>query len=278
MSSIVWLASYPKSGNTWVRAFLQNYLDDGPRPADINALDSYFADESKPNWYAPYADRPLTELSLEEVCALRPRVHQDIAASRPGTLMVKTHNLLGAYDGIPLQDMSVTAGAVYVVRNPLDLVLSVADHFGLEADEAIIFINNEATGSPTDEANMASVLGSWSDHVASWTAGQGGNLHLMRYEDMLDKPAKAFAGLAAFLNLGREPARLKRALEFSSFRSLKAQEQEHGFVERSPNSRRFFRKGRKNQWRGVLSRDQVAAVVAAHREQMRRFKYLPPGF
>ena len=71
---------------------------------------------------------------------------------------------------------------------------------------------------------------------------------------------------------------MKRAVEFSSFRRLKAQEQDKGFVERSPNSARFFRKGKKNQWRGVLSPDQVGAMVDAHREQMRRYKYLPPGY
>ncbi|MEJ2083836.1 MAG: sulfotransferase, partial [Acidobacteriota bacterium] len=38
MTGIVWLASYPKSGNTWLRAFLMNFLDPGKRPVDINQL------------------------------------------------------------------------------------------------------------------------------------------------------------------------------------------------------------------------------------------------
>ena len=62
MSSIVWLASYPKSGNTWVRAFLQNYINDALKPADINALDQYFADESKPYWYEPHVDLSLIHI------------------------------------------------------------------------------------------------------------------------------------------------------------------------------------------------------------------------
>jgi len=278
MSSIVWLASYPKSGNTWVRAFLQNYLDASERPSDINALDRYFADESKPNWYEPYVQGPWTEQSLGQICALRPQVQRDIAASREGSILVKTHNFLGQYDGQPLHEMSVTAGAIYVVRNPLDVVLSLADHFGLSIDAAIAFMNNEATGSPTDEANVASVLSSWSAHVHSWTEGGGDAACVVRYEDLLLKPAKGFKSLISFLGLGLDPRLLKRAIRFSSFPEMRKQENKQGFIERSPNSRHFFRSGRKDQWRTGLSREQVATIVDAHRDQMLRFKYVPPGF
>jgi hypothetical protein len=181
MSSIVWMASYPKSGNTWVRAFLQNFLSNGDQPADINALDEYFADESKPNWYQPLVERAVADLSLQEICELRPVVQKNIAASRDGSVFVKTHNILGAYNGLPLHDMSVTAGAIYIVRNPLDVVLSVADHFGLSIEDAIVFMNSKATGSPNDQANVGSVLTSWSDHVTSWTADKSATC-VLHYE------------------------------------------------------------------------------------------------
>ena len=278
MSSIVWLASYPKSGNTWVRAFLQNYISDSHKAADINALDEYFADESKPYWYSRHTDRPLEDLALADICQMRETVHLDIADSRQGTVIVKTHNLLGDCDGYPLHNMSVTAGAVYVVRNPLDVVLSISDHFGVSIDEAIGFMNEDGTATPSDEANVASVLSSWSNHVRTWTHDQGDNLRVVRYEDLLTKPAKAFATIASFLGLGKDPARLKRAIRHSSFDALRKQEKQSGFVERSPNSRRFFRAGRQNQWRTLLTRQQVETVVEVNREQMRRFKYLPKGF
>jgi hypothetical protein len=278
MSSIVWLASYPKSGNTWVRAFLQNYINDSHKPADINALDEYFADESKPYWYSPYTDRTLEELTLADICQMRESAHLDIADSRRGTIIVKTHNLLGEYDDHPLHNMSVTAGAVYVVRSPLDVVLSISDHFGISIDESIVFVNEEGTATPTDEANVASVISSWSNHVTTWTHDQGENLRIVRYEDLLAKPGKTFAGIASFLGLGKDPGRLKRAIRHSSFDALKKQETKSGFVERSPNSKRFFRAGRQNQWRTMLTPKQVEAVVEANREQMKRFKYLPKGF
>lgn len=271
------MASYPKSGNTWVRAFIQNFLDATDRPADINALDKYFADESKPNWYQPLVQESLADLSLKQICELRPTVQKNIAASRAGSVFVKTHNILGAYNGQPLHEMSVTAGAIYVVRNPLDVVLSLADHFGLSIDDAIIFMNNKATGSPTDEANVASVLSSWSDHVHSWTASDDSTC-ILRYEDLLAKPEKEFSRLLQFLGIDRDRARLKRAIQFCSFLEMRKQEKQQGFIERSPNSRRFFRTGKKNQWRTALSREQIGQITEAHRDEMQRFKYLPPGY
>jgi hypothetical protein len=171
----------------------------------------------------------------------------------------------------------VTAGAVYVLRNPLDVVLSVADHFGMSIDAAIDFLNSETTGSPTDEANVASVLSSWSAHVRSWADGGGEATHVMRFEDLLQNPAKSFRALVRFLGLERNEPRLRQAMRFSSFGELRRQERERGFRERSPNSKRFFRSGRKDQWRTALERGQVQRIVAAHGETMRRFGYLPGG-
>jgi hypothetical protein len=278
MSSIIWLASYPKSGNTWVRAFLQNYLDASDGPANINELERYFADESKPNWYLPFVDKPLTDLDMAEICALRGNVHKAIAASRPGSILVKTHNFLGEYNGLPLHEMSVTAGGVYIVRNPLDVLLSLADHFGLSIDEAIEFMNSETTGSPTDEANVASVLSSWSVHVKSWADGGGDATCVLRYEDLLAKPAKAFKSLVSFLGLKSNPKLLRQAIRFSSFSELRKQEKQKGFVEKSPNSSRFFRAGKKDQWRSRLTREQAGKIVDGHREVMQRFRYVPSGY
>jgi hypothetical protein len=278
MGNIVWMASYPKSGNTWMRAFLQNYLGADDSAADINSLDGFFANESNPSWYLPLLEGDLAEQSLLDVCRLRPQVQRQIAASRPGTIMVKTHNFLGEYEGCPLHDMSLTSGAVAVVRNPLDVVISLADHFALSLDQAVEFMGSDKTGTPNDDNNVASVLASWSTHVESWTQDTSGATHTVRYEDLLDKPQKQFSRVLSFLGLDRDQSRLKKAVKHSSFGSLREQEKRNGFVERSPNSRRFFRSGRKNQWVGVLTDEQVARLVGDHRNMMERFKYLPPGY
>lgn len=280
MGNIVWLASYPKSGNTWMRAFIYNLIENPPRPGLIAELPGYFEEESKPRWYAPYAGEVgVQALDFDQAMALRPQVHSDIAESRDrGSVFTKTHNMFGQLQGIPLHNLSVMAGAIYILRNPLDVVLSVADHFGLSIDEAIAFMANEETGTPTNEENVAGYIGSWSTHVQSWTLQAHPAILVVRYEDLQDQPLKAFGSVAKLLGLGADKNRLRKAIQYSSFRELKRQELATGFVEKSPSSRHFFRKGSKNQWPEVLTEQQIVAIVERHREQMQRFGYIPPRF
>lgn len=280
MGNIVWLASYPKSGNTWLRAFIYNLIENPQQPGKITQLPGYFEEESKPRWYEPYAPPGgVAALSFEAAMALRPKVHQDIANSRVrGTVFVKSHNMFGQFEGVPLHNVSVMAGAIYLVRNPLDVVLSVADHFGLTVDEAIEFMGREETGTPTNEENVAGYLGSWSTHVASWTTQPHPSILVLRYEDLQDKPAKGFGAVAKMLGLDADRQRVRKAIQFASFSELKKQELASGFVEKSPNSSHFFRKGRKNQWMDALTTDQAERIVRRHFEQMDRFGYIPPRF
>ncbi len=97
---------------------------------------------------------------------------------------------------------------------------------------------------------------------------------MIRYEDMAADPLKIFGGVAGFLGLDPPRERLQRAIAHSSFKALKAQEDERGFVERSQYSR-FFRTGQVGRWKEVLSAEQVDRIVSDHREQMERFGYVP---
>ena len=102
-------------------------------------------------------------------------------------------------------------------------------------------------------------------------------LNVVRYEDLQDQPLDTFAGVAQFLGLNPPRDRLERAVANSSFRALKAQEEAHGFVERTVHTR-FFREGRAGAWKAALSEQQVARIVSDHREQMERFGYVPDGY
>jgi len=274
MGAIIWLASYPKSGNTWTRAFLHNLLINPKEPADINALNRFCLGEDKASYYNHLSPRPVTELTFPEVMALRPKVHKILTESFPDSVFVKTHNYLGEVEGVPLITMEYTAGAIYIVRNPLDVAISYAHHFGVEIDEAITHMSLPAMGSPTTEMMVRQVYGTWSMNVKSWTQVPMPSIHVMRYEDMYKQPFRAFGNLARFLGIDPPRERLQTAIDNSSFKALQRQERQHGFIERSEHSR-FFRQGRPGQWRSVLTKEQIERIVADHREQMERFDYIP---
>ena len=276
MGAIIWLASYPKSGNTWMRAFLQNLLTNAQEPVDINALHHFTLGEGSARFYRRFDPRPLTSLSEREIMELRPKVHELLTQAFPDSVFVKTHHFLGEIEGLPLISMDHTAGAIYIVRNPLDVIVSSANHFGVGIDQTIDELGHTGTGDAPSDRNARQYYGSWSLNVSSWTQNAMPALHVVRYEDMQDQPLEAFAGVARFLDLNPPRDRLERAVANSSFRALKAQEEAHGFVERTEHTR-FFREGRSGAWKEALSEQQVARVVSDHREQMERFGYVPDG-
>ena len=278
MGNIVWLASYPKSGNTWLRAFLANLVANRSVAVPLDELARYADDEAAPELFSELAGRPSAGLDMAEIAALRPQVHALIAQRAQGTRFVKTHNTAGSFDGHPLHNWQVSAGAIYVVRNPLDVAVSMTHHFGLGVDEVIERLGDDNVATANDALFVGQVLGSWSRHVQGWADMANERVLVLRYEDLMDKPAKSFARVAKLVGLGQDRARIERAVRHAGFQSLSTLERAHGFAEASGEGTRFFRRGRVNEWRDVLDRGQVQRVLDAHREQMQRFGYVPAGY
>ncbi|MSP82259.1 MAG: sulfotransferase domain-containing protein [Alphaproteobacteria bacterium] len=276
MGKIIWLASYPKSGNTWLRAFLHNLLRNLDKPFEINQLTAFTGGDSRSYLYRLIDPRPATEYSFEDVAKLRPQVHEALTRRSPDNVFVKTHNALIADFDIPAISLSLTAGSIYVIRNPLDVVISYANHLSstIDATTELMALPGSRTGN--HELVVSEVMSSWSVHVESWTKTPSPSLHVVRYEDMQKKPWETFNGVAKFLGLKPPRERIEKAIRQSSFKVLQEQERRTGFIERSPLAERFFREGRMDQWRSVLTPEQVGKIVAAHRAQMERFGYVPP--
>ncbi len=275
LHGILWLASYPKSGNTWMRAFLANHFANRARPVPVNRLPDYAIGDNFRIHYARVGGRPAEELTEEDLRALRPLVHRWFAAARGETAIVKTHSLLGWVDGAPLITEEVTAGALYIVRNPLDVAVSFAHHYQTGYGEAVEALCRPDNYLPASDRLFIQYIGSWSQHVRSWTETPGLPRLVVRYEDMLQRPVRTFKTVVRFLGLPEEPARLRKAIRFSSFEQLRAQEQREGFVEARPDRRvPFFRSGRRGVWRRTLTPGQVARIVEAHGPVMRRLGYL----
>jgi len=277
MAGIIWLASYPKSGNTWLRAFLHNLMRAPDRPHDINRLTDLTAGESATGWYVALDPGLANSHTDERVRELRPLAHRAMSRSSPDTVLVKTHNAFVLEDDQPLITLEVTAGAIYIVRNPLDVVISFSHHNGHSVDKTIGFLNMHGAQTIANSANVYEYYGTWSEHVESWTATPNPTFHVMRYEDMLASPYKSFSAVVKFLGIDAPRQRIEKAIRLSSFQVLKEQERRHGFQERPSGMTTFFREGKAGQWRKILTKEQIAAVVSVHREQMARFGYLPEG-
>src|SRR3546814_17885214 len=136
-------------------------------------------------------------------------------------------------------------------------------HFTLPLDDAIKTMADETAGTVLTADHVPEHYGSWSTNVRSWTQTPNPQLLVLRYEDMLAKPRASFKRVTNFLGLKHSPERLERAIRFSSYRVLKAQEQKTGFKERTNESNAFFRDGKPEQWHENMTPVQVRRIITA---------------
>ncbi len=278
MNPIIWLASYPKVGNTWLRVFLENFKRDDGRPADINALEVGYNASSR----ALFDDAlgvESSDLSANEIDRYRPAVYRQAAAKPAETLILKAHDAYTLNDmGEPLFPTDVTRGAIYLVRNPLDVAVSFAHHLGKSMD-ATIALMAQPDFAPDGETNRVKrkvrhKLLTWSEHALSWLEQNEIRVHVMRYEDMLNCPLETFGAAVRFIGWEYEEARVERAVRLSAFENVQAQERARGFKEKPSGMPAFFRKGQAGSWREELNGDQIARIIRDHGEVMQRFGYM----
>ena len=283
---IVWIASYPKSGNTWLRAVLTNYSSRDGAPASINALLGGGADRRQV--FDEFLGVESTNMTAAEVERHLPRFRAWLAEGggsaeppieRPrdgDPLVLKTHDAYRTARGAAR--FPPTGAAVYLVRNPLDVAVSYAHHGNLPIDRIVARMNTDRSAESHMPGGafqrLPEPLTTWSGHVSSWTEQADLPVHVARYEDLLARPRAGFAAIVRFIGLGEDSARLRQAVERSSFARLQAQEAEFGFVEKQPTAQSFFRAGVAGSWRAALTRRQARALVDAHGEAMAKFGYL----
>jgi hypothetical protein len=276
--NIIWIASYPKSGNTWVRTFIHNLLkevsggDDDAQ--DINKLNEHTMWETPAVRYEQILGKPIAEASQAEIARARPEVQLRLARGRSGPFFVKTHLCLGNDHRYPTINLDATLAAIYIVRNPMDVAISYSHHSGQPVASTIFHMAMPGLKTHGREKGVYEVMGSWSQHVASWMGMTGRPVHLMRYEDLLGNPERSFGALARFLRLAPSEEQLKRAIAKSSFSELRKQEEERGFKERPEAAQQFFREGRSGQWPQALTQQQIADICSVHAPIMQRFGYL----
>jgi hypothetical protein len=274
MGKIIWVASYPKSGNTWVRAFLANLFGPGDEPRDLNRLNEVCPSLTGRALYDARLGRSTRDLPPQEILQLRQQVEQVLCNATPDSIFVKTHSWFGEQFGLPLIDPQLTAGAIYIVRNPLDVAVSAANHYGVSVENMVAHMADPNFCTAPSDRHVVEYIGSWSQNVASWTWQAHPKVHVIRYEDLFAATEARFADLVSFLGLKPPPHQFKRALRHSQFSALAEQERKSGFKERSENADVFFRHGKPGQGREVLPPSLIDAITTTHREQMARFGYL----
>lgn len=279
-TGIYWLASYPKSGNTWTRAFLANYLSDSDEAVDINRYRVGIISSNRPA-FDEMIGYDSADLRPDEIERLRPEYVRKLHRETEELLFAKCHDAWTVNSkGMPLFPSDACHGCIYIVRNPLDVCVSFAYHSGVKDYQQLVeFLNHPgATISHADIRQMNQLpqrLLSWSEHYRSWRrAGENMPLLLLRYEDMKASPEESFTAMVRFLGLEEDTSRIYRSIEHCRFERLQQQENEMGFSERMPMSRRFFRKGVVGGWRSELTAQQVSRLVDAHREAMMELGYL----
>ena len=276
LQRIIWLSSYPKSGNTWTRTFLGNYLAPKGSKLTINQLNTFTTGDVRQDFWDAAWGSPYHGQNLDTCIELRPKVLRLIAQSKPQMHFVKTHTRIDRINGHDLIPPDVTAAAIYIIRNPFDVALSLARHISKPVDEAIDRMADIKAITASD-TGIAEILGRWDHHVDSWEGARGLPLFFMRYEDMSDQTEATFRALLNYLQIPINDGQLRRAIRNSSFKEMQKQEAREGFGERPEGMDRFFASGKAGGWQHDLSPDQILRIATQFDGTIRKHypEYLP---
>jgi len=273
---IVWLASYPKSGNTWARLFLTSYIANSADYDPNKALQGSFHDASRVLMSRTLGVK--TEgLDGKVIAGMRPGYLAQLAKSGEKDVMVKSHVAHAIWNGVPMVPQALSRSAIYLVRHPFDVAVSFAKHMSFSVNDAIDAMAN-ADFQLGSDSQVAQPMSTWSNHVTSWLGTNDFPHACIRYEDMHHNPFLAFSNILAMMELKTDFARVQKALDQVAFSKMQAAEAEHGFAEKPTNGMdQFFAKGQIGTWRDVLSTEQTKRLWKDHKEAMTHLGYGPDG-
>ncbi|MBF0394216.1 MAG: sulfotransferase domain-containing protein [Alphaproteobacteria bacterium] len=275
MSGFYWITSFPKSGNTWIRMALWA-LSHG-RPLDFDKFTNWIPMAARRVVFDEVLAVESADLTVEQVETLRPRLFEALACDAPEPLLRKVHEAwVLTPAGEPLFPSSVTLGAIYIVRDPRDVAVAVAHHFGMPFDAAIDFLASpdSRVGPSLPRRYLPYRMLNWGQHVEGWLDAPSLRVLLVRYEDMLADAPAALGHVAAFLGWDTNSDAIGRAAEATRFERLRAEEERGGFREKPPGMGRFFRRGQAGGWRDTLTPEQAARIERNHGTVMARLGYL----
>ena len=278
---IFWISSYPKSGNTWMRAIISSifFTNDGKFIFDYFKYVQSFDLDKRFEFVKKINRTDYNKLHKLETLAKYWIEGQKNIVIDGDFQFLKTHHSCVKLNNYPFTSSTITMGAIYLIRDPRDIVLSYSNHLGQSIDRTIeLMVNKETTAPYVGEKKLKIYLSSWNVHVNSW---QNINIPvlLIRYEDLLTDTKNIIIELVNFfeknfkIKFRNIKNKLENILETTHFDKFKNYEKKYGFAEASRYTN-FFRKGKIYQWRNKLTNKQIKTIEDAFGNTMKRFKYL----
>ena len=279
---IIWLASYPKSGNTWVRMFLKSYFqkNEDEFTLDSSKLDSFNTKH--------FPNQDLLEhfnvnyFEFEEIAKNWENM-QDYINLNNKTNYIKTHNSMCTVGSYKFTTPKNTKGVIYLVRDPRDILVSYANHLGLNHEQTFnilsspITFENISTVFSKGKNYKNSIMGTWSDHFNSWKTFKFCNTLRIKYEDMISDSSGTFLKILKYLNeiddIEINTQKLNKAVEQTQFKKLQDIEKKYGFSEKG-KGKLFFREGKIGVWKNNVDREIIKKIETIFKSEMSELGYL----
>ena len=283
-----YLASYPKSGNTWCRVFITELMRlASAEPNDelnLNRDIETGAIASSRLWLDDQLGINSCDLSFAELDVLRGSAGDSAWLYAEGERFHKVHDAFRSLDsrGRPVVSTQECLGVVYILRHPEDVVVSLSHFFSWSLQQCVDFLlDPKAALVPTESRGGQQVrqhMGRWDQHLTSWVDQQQLPVLTIRYEDMLANGLATFSQLAEFLGLPSDPQLIEQAIENTSIDRLKKLEDEvDGFAEKPTGCDRFFRSGRSGEGAEQLSLQQRKQLAEGLADAMACYNYEGPS-
>tara|TARA_Y100000768_G_scaffold139238_1_gene103744 strand:+ start:539 stop:1390 length:852 start_codon:yes stop_codon:yes gene_type:complete len=282
---IIWLASYPKSGNTYVRAFLSAYYFSENGQFDFSQILNI---EQFPHekFYIGKINN-MNDASKQWV-PIQKKIIQNKKIK-----FLKTHSFLGNYNGNIFTTPETTLGAIYIVRDPRNVLSSIKNHFSLGDEEALEMIKDKERWLMSNNGSYASYtyISSWSNNYTSWLRNNHFRRLFVRYEDLILNKYETFRDIIVFTNTlmnrveGVNKSKLQKSIETTNFNILKNKEisetfdgSESSFKNwrkfHSENKNLFFNLGPENNWKKILKTKISNEIKTSFEKEMKELRYL----